>query len=90
MVLIKTSNFEKQYMRDQYGTGIQHIITAGLIAVLDQYELFPDRNTRDNLAWTIVKWDPSHARGVSVYTSSMVTARVKQEEETDTRVIARE
>ena len=63
------------------------IISTELKAVLCQYELFTDRNTRDHLAWTIRNWDPMHGVCIS---SRMGTARVKKEEETDTRVIARE
>ena len=33
-------------------------ISTGLKAVLDQYELFTKRNTRDHLAWTIGNGDP--------------------------------
>ena len=32
----------------------------GLKAVLGQYELFSDRNSRDRLAWTIGTKDPMH------------------------------
>ena len=47
------------------------IIETGLNAVLSQYELFTNRNTRDHLAWT--KENGYHARGVfpTQYTSRM-------------------
>ena len=35
-------------------------IRTGLRAVLGQYGLFADRNTRDYLAWTIGNGDPMH------------------------------
>ena len=35
-------------------------ISTGLKAVLGQYDLFTDRNTRDHLAWTIGNGDSMH------------------------------
>ena len=56
------------------------IISTGLKAVLGQYKLFADLDRR------------SHSRGVypTHYTLRTITARVKQDKEADTRVIARE
>ena len=64
-------------------------IKTGLKAVLGQYELTSDRKTRDHLAWAIER--RSHVRGVypTYDTSRMGTTRVKKEEETDTRIVAR-
>ena len=39
-------------------------ISTGLKAVLGQYELFTDRNTRDHLAWTAGNEARIYARGV--------------------------
>ena len=36
------------------------LVHRNLRAVLGQYELFTDRNTRDDLAWTIGNGDPMH------------------------------
>ena len=55
----------------------------GFKSVLDQYEFFTDRNTRDHLTEYRVRG--SHTRGVypTQDTSCMRTARVKQEERED-------
>ena len=63
-------------------------ISTRLKAVLGQYELFTDRNTKDHLARIIGNGNHMHG---GVYpaqdTSLMGTARVKLKEEADTRVI---
>ena len=48
-----------------------------------------DENAKDHSALTIARDRGSHARGVYLTqdTSHMGTARVKQEEETDTRIM---
>ena len=46
----------------------------GLKAIIHQYKLITDRNTRDNLAQTIVNRDPMHCM---YCVSHMVTARAK-------------
>ena len=53
--------------------------------------ILKDQNTRDHPALDYRKRG-SHARGVypTQYTSRMGTARVKQEEEADTRIIIKE
>ena len=61
-------------------------IGTGLKADLSQYELFRDRNTRAPFSMDY------RERGVypTQYTSRMGTARVKQEEEADKRIIVKE
>ena len=58
--------------------------------VLGQYWFLTDRNTRDMLAWPIANGDPMHEVYPTQDTSLMATTRVKQEQEADTRIIARE
>ena len=68
------------------------LLHSGLNAVFGQYKVVPkDRNSRDHLAWT-AGTGVSHARGVYPMqdTSRMRTARVKQEEDADTRKIVKE
>ena len=52
-------------------------------AVVCHYELFTDRRTKNNLAYTIGNGDPMF----EVCTSCIRSTRVKQEEEADTRII---
>ena len=59
-------------------------IRTRLKSVLGQYDLSTDRNTSDNLAWTIESGDTMHD------SSRIITAKIKQEEEADIRIIARE
>ena len=51
--------------------------------------ILKDRNTKNHSAWTIENREGSHARGVYLTQdiSRMGTARMKQEQETDTRII---
>ena len=64
------------------GSASIFLISTGLKAVLGQYKLFTDRNTRDYLARTIGNGD--HMHGVSIPHS------MPRGDKTDTRVIARE
>ena len=73
--LVKTRSFQT--------TEIHEIISTGLQAVLGQYDLFTDRNTRDHLSWTA-----KSCVSDTGYLAHIGTARMKQEEEADTRVVA--